>query len=253
MTGPKFIICALLTSILVIGSDIKTTPAQIKRDKISFNEAFSRNIFNNSDNPQLTELDSALYSVSKDSKRERILGSYILIGLGTASIIQGLLLLNDSGEFAIIGAVFFLLNGAIYLPIGLHARSHLSDVEKYYIEFGEIPETTPDKAERKLKTGELRFEKFARSSRRSRYIISGLITAWGISLAFEGSEEFLLGVSMVGMGVWRYKSKLKLEKTYDRYIEKKEIYSSTDVGNNLSWKMFPLPGKGVGGVVSLEF
>ena len=89
MTGPKFIICALLTSILVIGSDIKTTPAQIKRDKISFNEAFSRNIFNNSDNPQLTELDSALYSVSKESKRDRIRGSNIIIGLGAAFTIGG--------------------------------------------------------------------------------------------------------------------------------------------------------------------
>ena len=89
MTGPKFIVCALLTAILVIGSDIKTTPAQIKRDKISFAEAFSGDIVYNSNNPQLTGLDSALYSVSKESKRDRIRGSNIIIGLGAAFTIGG--------------------------------------------------------------------------------------------------------------------------------------------------------------------
>ena len=224
MTRPKFIIDATSSAILVIGFNIKHTSAQSKRDKISFTEAFSGDNIYDSNNPQLTELNSVLFSISKETKRDRIRGSNIVIGIGTEFIIQGLLFLNDSEEFAIVGAVLYLLPGAIYLPIGLHARSHLSDVEKYYIEFGDIPEATPEEAERKLKAGELRFEKFVRSVRRKRYIISGYFIVSGIFYAFEGSEEFLFGVSFVGVGVLRYKSKLKLEKAYDRYIEKKEIY-----------------------------
>ena len=104
-----------------------------------------------------------------------------------------------------------------------------------------------------MEAGELRFEKFARSARRKRYFLSGYFIVGGISFAFEGLKELLPGVSWAGLGVWRYYSKSSLEKAYDRYIEEKELYSNTDIGNNLSWQMFPLPGKGIGGVLLLEF
>lgn len=258
MTGLKFIICALLTAILVIGSDIKTTPAQIKRDKISFNEAFSQNIFKNTDNPQLTQLDSALYTVSEDKKRERI-GSYILLGIGSTFIIGGLAVLNppnksqsESFGQGIVGVLLILI-GAPMIPVGLYARLQSSGIEEYYVEFRDIPEATPDEAERKLKTGELMFEKFTRSAKQKRQIGSAIIVAFFSSVIALESDLALFSIFWIGKGTWNYFSKSKLEKAYDNYIAEKEIYSSTDVGNNLSWKMFPLPGKGVGGVVSLEF
>ena len=103
MTRSKFIICTTLSAILVIGSNIKHTSAQLKKDKISFTEAFSEDNIYDSNNPQLSELDSALFSISKDNKRERIRGSNIVIGLGAASIIGGLLLLNEAEKSGILG------------------------------------------------------------------------------------------------------------------------------------------------------
>ena len=253
MTGLKFIICTILSAILVIGSYIKTTSAQIRRDKISFSETFSRNMIYNSNNPQLTKLDSALYSISEYSKRDRIRVSYIVIGIGVPITFQGLRLLNDPAEFAALAGVLLLVMGVPMIAAGMYGRVNPSKIEKYYMEFRDIPEATPDEAERKLIAGELRFEKFARSMKRMRYITSGMVIAFGISYISEGSEEALLGVSAVGMGTWRFISKSSLEKAYDRYIEKKEIYSSADVGSNLSWNIFPLTEKGIGGALSLDF
>ncbi|MCH7495455.1 MAG: hypothetical protein IH825_05105 [Candidatus Marinimicrobia bacterium] len=77
MTRSKFIIDATSSAILVIGSNIKHTSAQLKRDKISFTEAFSGDNIYDSNNPQLTELNSVLFSISKETKRDRIRGNNI--------------------------------------------------------------------------------------------------------------------------------------------------------------------------------
>ena len=77
MTRSKFIICTTLSAILVIGSNIKHTSAQLKKDKISFTEAFSGDNIYDSNNPQLTELNSVLFSISKETKRDRIRGNNI--------------------------------------------------------------------------------------------------------------------------------------------------------------------------------
>ena len=263
MTFIKFISRSILSVIMVNAVNREAASAQIKTDKITVTAAFSRNIFNNSNlnNPQLVELNRTLYSISNEVKRDRIRNSSINIGLGAAFSLVGLTFLNVSNKddseglgqvYAAFLSATFLVSGAAMVTTGVYQRSRPSDVEEYYIEFQNIPEITAEESERKLIAGELRFEELAHSVKRKRHIYSGIFIALGVLAASE-SGDASDGVLMIGAGAWKYFSKSKLEKTYDSYITMKKIYSYTEAGNKLSWKMFPLPGKGIGGVVSLDF
>ncbi|TFB12584.1 hypothetical protein E3V33_05290 [Candidatus Marinimicrobia bacterium MT.SAG.4] len=263
MTYNKYISWSILSVILVIAINRETTSAQLKADKIINTAAFFGNIFNNLNlnNPQLVELNRTLYSLSNEVKRVRIRNSNIFIGLGAAFTIGGLTLLNASNkddaegfgeEFAASIATTFLVFGAASVATGVYVRLSPSDIEEYYIVFRDIPETTPEESEKKLKAGELSFEKFAQSARRKRKIWSGIYAALYLSAAAQTGKTSD-GVFWIGVGAWKYFSKSRIEKAYDRYIAMKEIYSYTEGDKNLSWKMFPLPGKGIGGVVSLDF
>lgn len=207
-------------------------------------------------------LNTSLKSLANQSHRDRMIGGYVMLGLGVAMGIGGAAVLafvdvDDDYDYApIVG--YSLLGGGVLLS-GLSLLPFLltSESERIYQEFSGMLEDTPDQVRRKFYYGERRFEELADKSRRDRFIGSGILILSGLTgyiltdAPVEDRIAVFLGPAIPGVVTILVKS--KQERSYDSYKRAREDIIGHAGGREIYFGIGPHPKGGILGVVQVRF
>jgi hypothetical protein len=203
-------------------------------------------------------LNTSLKSLANQSHRNRMIGGYVLLGLGVASGIGGatVLAFAESDNARIVG--YSLLGGGVLLS-GLSLIPFLTtpESERIYRAFSKMPEDTPGQVRQKFYYGDRRFEELANKSRRDRFIgggtliLSGLTGAIFTDASMEDRIATFLGPAIPGVITLLVKS--DVERAYDGYKRAKRDIIGRAGGREIYFGIAPLPRGGIIGVVQVRF
>lgn len=203
-------------------------------------------------------LNTSLKSLANQARRNRMIGGYVLLGLGVASGIGGatVLAFAESDDARIVG--YSLLGGGVLLS-GLSLIPFLTtpESERIYRAFSKMPEGTPDQVRQKFYYGDRRFQELADKSRRDRFIgggtliLSGLTGAIFTDASMEDRIAAFLGPAIPGVVTLLVKS--DVERAYDSYKRAKRDIIGRIGGHEIYFGIAPLPKGGILGVVQVRF
>ena len=248
-----------LVALIMMGILFSDIRAQSVTGLLKESMASAEDTMLTSQEAKLTELlDTSLRSLSDKARRDRMIGGYVLLGLGIGSGIGGAatLAFGEGDDARIVG--YSLLGGGVLLSgLSLLPFKMSSESERIYAEYSKMPADTPDQVHQKFYYGDRRFDELARKKRRER-LISGstsIIAGAASLILVDGSKEERYGAftGPVIAGVTVLLVKSDEERRYETYRRAKEDI----IGHTGDWEihfgMAPLPKGGMFGGVQLRF
>lgn len=208
--------------------------------------------------PELVQLlDASLGSLAEQTRQGRMIGGYVLIGLGAAAVVGGVATLAawDDEDADVVG--YSLIGGGVLLgTLSLLPFKLRDEVERIYDEFSEMPSGSAAEVRTKFAYGDRRFEELAGNRRTGRYISGAVLLGIGITELFvddEPSQWIGFGTPIVA-GVTTLLIKTEVERSYEAYRRAKDdlVAEATDaptVGVGLG----VLPRRGLAWTVQLRF
>lgn len=204
-------------------------------------------------------LDSSLHSLSDKDREGRMIGGYVLLGLGKGTALGGAAVLAfGEGDDARTVGYSLIGGGALLGGLSLIPFKIKSETERIYAEFSRAPADTPEQIRRKFYYWDRRFEELAHKRKRER-IIGGVtsIVAGGVAslLLVEGTDEDRLHAFIwptVG-GIAGILIKSDEERRFETYSRTKEDILGQKTVTEIYIGFVPLPEGGIGGTVRVRF
>lgn len=204
-------------------------------------------------------LDNSLQTLADKDRQGRMIGGYVLLGLGAGSVVGGAVTLavGEGDDARIVGYSLLgggvLLGGLSLLPFKLKSES-----EHLYAEFRREFEQDVDRNPQEYYYWDRRFEALAEKSKQQR-IIGGVtsIVAGGVtSLALvegSGREQFHAFLWPAIGGVTSLLVKSDTERQYETYSRAREDIISRRTVSEVHFGIMPLPRGGIVSTVQLRF
>jgi len=187
-------------------------------------------------------LNMHLQSMAGEAERDRLLGSYVMFGLGGLSVIGGAatLLYGDNNDqslgWGLVGS------GIVVGGLGFIPRNVISEPERIYDEYSDMPDDTNDEMTAKYFYGDNRFQSLAERSRRQR-IVSGIssIASALVSYGLEPDAEEFPALLLINAASQLFLPR-DIETRYRSYEEAKRDLSAIAESPQTSLRLFALPG-----------
>lgn len=204
-------------------------------------------------------LKNSFQSLADKDRQGRMIGGYVLLGLGIGSGIGGAatLAIGEGDDARIVG--YSLLGGAALLSgLSLVPFKIKSESEHIYAEFNCTPAETPLQIHQKYYYWDNRFREWAEKNKRGRIIggISSIVTGGVFSLFIvEGSNRKRLHTFIwpaVG-GITSILVKSDVERRYETYQKTKEDLLRQTPRTSFHFGITPLPNGGIAGVLQAHF
>jgi len=196
------------------------------------------------DSVAVTQLETYLTQVQENARSDREWGGGILLGLGAASALGGVVtaITGASAEVPISLGVTAVISAGM----GAWIRSTPTEQETLPVQFREMPETTSDKVAQKRFLGETYLALLGRQAKRNRLMSSSLDVLLGTAfLGWYAAEN--QGNNQAANSILLYEGALfSVFGLMGLFIE-----TQVEVGlKNYKLGVFPVPS---GGVASLSF
>ncbi|WP_211207817.1 hypothetical protein [Gracilimonas tropica] len=204
-------------------------------------------------------LDNSLESLADRDRQGRMIGGYILLGLGAGTAVGGTVTLaaakNDDAR--IVG--YSLLGGGAFLgAMSLLPFKIKSESERLYADFREDLKNSPGEKSQNFYFWDRRFEELAQKRKRERIIggISSIVAGGVASLAAEDvSDRDRLHI-FIWPAVGRVTSFLvrsEEEQRFETYRQAKEDILRSGSVSEIHFGVLPLPKKGLLATIQVRF
>jgi hypothetical protein len=219
-------------------------------------------VFADEDSIAVKKLNIYLEQAEEDARRSRVWGGGILLGLGAAAAVGGVVTagVGTSAEIPIsLGVSAVVLGG-----LGALIRSSPTDQETVPPQFREMAETTPEKMAEKRLLGESYLSIFGHQAERNRIFKSTLRIVLGTTLIgwyaaenqgrYQTVNSFLLyeGAVLGALGIVGLFVQTDLEVALKDYTEFKKGSSGvlSTLKSTMKFGVYPISG---GGIANLSF
>lgn len=196
------------------------------------------NVTKNQEAKTIDLLDVSLKSLSDKALRDRRIGGYVLLSLGIGTGIGGAAVLAIGDDDARTVGYALLGGGLLFGGLSALPFKIISERERIYREFSDLPADNPDQIRQKFYYGERRFEELAQKNRKQRLISGCVSIATGFSSLFyvDGNNETKLGsfTSLVIGGIITLIIKTDEERRFETYQRAKEDI----IVNNNNYKIY---------------
>lgn len=203
-------------------------------------------------------LNTSLQSLAEQDRRGRMIGGYVLLGLGAGSAVGGAVTLAvGEGEDADIVGYSLLGGGFLLSGLSLVPFKIKSEAEHLYADFNIDLETNPGQREQRYYYWDRRFQELAEKSRQGR-IIGGItsIVAGGVSsllLVDDATGRINTFLWPAIGGVTSLLVKSEVERRYKSYWQAREDILGQTTQREISVGLQPLATRGIAVTVQLQF
>jgi len=202
-------------------------------------------------------LHKSLQSLADKDREGRLIGGYVLLGLGIGSGLGGAATLAfGEGDDARIVGYSLLGGGAVLSGLSLIPFSIRSESEKLFAEFNKAPDNTPNQIHAKFYYWDRRFEELAQKRKKERIVfgISSIITGGVAAILVKGpAENKLYAFTPVLTGVTSLFVKSEEEIRYETYRRSKGDILQQKGMAEIHFGITPLPIGGIVSVVQVRF